>query len=205
MILHASHDDRRFRIEKTDAGYYLFVFERERCTHDYLQDTLVLAKECARERFGVPENGWSEAPPVDSNPLGDWDTLHNAAQRGDVVAVKAFLAKGSDIYAFDDISFTPLHHAAKEGHLELVTVLLESGADVNANEEAQIGNTPLGEIAGYCSLEMARRLIAAGADPTIRGWMQLSALDRAQERKKPEGRKVYELLIAAAKRFKRSN
>ena len=48
MILHASHDDRRFRIEKTDAGYYLFVFERERCTHDYLQNTLVLAKECAR-------------------------------------------------------------------------------------------------------------------------------------------------------------
>jgi ankyrin repeat protein len=137
--------------------------------------------------------------------MDDWDNLHHAAQRGDIDAVKEFLARGSDINAFDEISFTPLHHAAKEGHLDLVKVLLEAGADVNAHEEARIGNTPLGDIAGNCSLETARVLIAAGADPTIRGWMQLSALDRAQDRKKAEGRRVYELLVEAARRFKRSN
>jgi ankyrin repeat protein len=138
-------------------------------------------------------------------PMDDWDTLHYATQRGDIEVVKSFLAKGSNINAFDDISFTPLHHAANEGHLDLIKVLLEAGADVNAHEEARIGNTPLGEIAGNCSFEIARLLIAAGADPTIRGWMQLSALDRAEARKKAEGRKVYELLVEAAKRFKRSH
>lgn len=135
--------------------------------------------------------------------MNEWDNLHRAAQRGDIAVVKEFLARGEHINAFDEISFTPLHHAANEGHLDLVKLLLEAGADVNAHEEARIGNTPLGEIAGNCSLAMARVLIAAGADPTIRGWMQLSALDRARDRKKPEGRKVYELLVEAGKRFKR--
>jgi ankyrin repeat protein len=137
--------------------------------------------------------------------MDDWDNLHRATQRGDIDAVRAFLARGSDINAFDEVSFTPLHHAASEGHLDLVKVLLEAGADVNAHEEARVGDTPLGHTAGNCSLEMARVLIAAGADPTIRGWMQLSALDHAESRKKAEGRKVYELLVEAAKRFKRSS
>ena len=136
--------------------------------------------------------------------MDDWDTLHYAAQRGDIEVVKSFLAKGSDINAFDEVSFTPLHHAVREGHLELVKVLLGAGADVNAHEEARIGDTPLGEVAGNCSFEMARVLIAAGADPTIRGWMQLSALDRAAQRKKKQGREVYELLVKASSRFKRT-
>ena len=131
--------------------------------------------------------------------MDDWDTLHYAAQRGDIEVVKSFLAKGSDINAFDEVSFTPLHHAVREGHLELVKVLLGAGADVNAHEEARIGDTPLGD-----SFEMARVPIAAGADPTIRGWMQLSALDRAAQRKKKQGREVYELLVKASSRFKRT-
>ena len=64
MILQVSHDGRRFRIGETNVGIYVYVFERDQCTHDYLEDTLVLAKECARERFGVPENSWSEIPPA---------------------------------------------------------------------------------------------------------------------------------------------
>lgn len=52
MILHASHDDRRFRIEETNDGFYVYVFEGDQCTQDYLQETLVLAKEFAREHLG---------------------------------------------------------------------------------------------------------------------------------------------------------
>lgn len=45
-----------------------------------------------------------------------------------------------------------------------------------------------------------KTLLAQGADPTIRGWMQLSALDRAGKRQKDEGRRVYELLSRHAQR-----
>jgi hypothetical protein len=46
---------------------------------------------------------------------------------------------------------------------------------------------------------MASRLIDAGADPTLAGWMQLTALHRASERRDAEGERVLKLLKAAAK------
>ena|SRR5882757_5986709 len=56
LVLHASHGGRTFKIEEdVSAGFYVYAFEGEKCTHDSLQDTLALAKECAREEFGVPE------------------------------------------------------------------------------------------------------------------------------------------------------
>jgi ankyrin repeat protein len=103
--------------------------------------------------------------------------------------------------AFDDsLSRTPLHYAAIGGHTAVVRYLIEAGADVNLREEEKIGNTVLAEIAQSCSLEMATILIEAGADPTIPGWMRLTALDRSEKRKKPEGQQVHKLLCEAAKR-----
>jgi len=62
VVLEASHAGRRFRIEQDGtAGFYIYAFEGEHCTHDYLQDTLEFAKKCAREEFGVPEDAWHEA------------------------------------------------------------------------------------------------------------------------------------------------
>jgi ankyrin repeat protein len=130
--------------------------------------------------------------------------LHYAALKGDVAGLTALLDEGVDPNAFDDAAFTPLHHAAEKEHLQAVTVLLQRGADVNAHDESRIGDNPLGQVAGHCSLAMAKLLIDAGADPTIRGWMQLCALDRASERKKPEGRQVYDLLCKAAARLKKA-
>ncbi len=115
--------------------------------------------------------------------------------------MKELLAQGHDPNAFDDVAFTPLHHAAYHGHLEIIRLLLSAGADINAHDESRIGNSPLGEVAGKCSFAVAQALVAAGADPTIRGWMQLCALDRAKERKKEEGKQVYELLCNAACKF----
>lgn len=129
------------------------------------------------------------------------DDLHDAACLGDVSAVKSLLAEGHDPNAFDEISFTPLHYAADKGHLEIIRLLLQADAEINAYDESYIGNTPLGHVAGNCSLAVAKALLAAGADPTIRGWMQLCALDLAKDRKKEEGRRVYELLCNASRKF----
>jgi len=61
VVLEASHAGRRFVIEEDKAaGFYIYAFEGERCTHDYLQDTLEIAKRFARERFGVAEDAWHE-------------------------------------------------------------------------------------------------------------------------------------------------
>ena len=68
-------------------------------------------------------------------------------------------------------------------------VLLEAGADVNASEEARIGNTPLREVAAECSLAVAKCLVDAGADPRIPGWMQLTALHKAEGRKDDQGQR----------------
>lgn len=42
------------------VGFYLYVFEGDKCIHDYLQDTLDLAMECAWEDFGVPKSAWKK-------------------------------------------------------------------------------------------------------------------------------------------------
>ena len=61
ILMRAIHGERRFRIEFAGEGigYYLYVYDGERCTHDYLQDTLDLARDCAFEMFGVPRESWT--------------------------------------------------------------------------------------------------------------------------------------------------
>jgi len=57
--IQAEHGGRKFKIEEDiNAGFYVYVFEREKCTQNYLQDSLKLAKEFVREQFGVPEDAW---------------------------------------------------------------------------------------------------------------------------------------------------
>ena len=126
------------------------------------------------------------------------ERLHWAAAAGDLELVKALVAEGCDVNAFDDLGWTPLHHAAREEHLDVAAFLLAIGAQADARCEAMIGDTALRTVADTCSLDMARLLVAAGADPTIRGWMQINALDRAVTRRRGDGPAVYALLIAAA-------
>lgn len=140
----------------------------------------------------------------DMSALYEQERLHDAARSGDIEECKRLLEEGQQPNAFDGLGKTPLHYAAEGQHLEVMKLLLASGAGVNAHDERVIGNTPLGEVAGSCSFGVAKLLIDSGADPTIPGWMQLTAVHKAQERKRPEGLRVRHLLEQAARKFDRT-
>jgi ankyrin repeat protein len=127
------------------------------------------------------------------------ERLHRAAQDGDLGRVEELLKGGADVNAFDELGKTPLHYAAEKEHFTVVEYLLANGADVNAHHEPTISNTVLTDVAAACSLKMAQLLVDAGADPTIKGWMGLDALYHAQQRKRDEGQRVYELLLKTSK------
>ena len=126
------------------------------------------------------------------------EQLHRAARDGDLCRVRELLAAKYPVNRFDELGRTPLHHAVAGGYLAIVDALLRAGADVNAQDGRGIGDTPLAESAGSCSFEMAKRLIEAGTDPTLPGWMRLTAIHRAQDHKGPDGQQVLRLLKAAA-------
>ena len=72
------------------------------------------------------------------------DSLHDAAERGDVAAIKQLIAAGDDVNVRRSVkggSVTPLHFAAQEGHADIVEALVAAGADVNAMTIR--GHTPL--------------------------------------------------------------
>jgi ankyrin repeat protein len=133
----------------------------------------------------------------------DWYTreqLHFAAIDGNLSRAQELIASGYNVNAFDDgLRYTPLHYAAKGEFLALARYLISVGADVNARDEARIGETPLGAASYACSYEMAKLLVDAGADPSIPGWMGLTAVHRAKDRKDDEGQQVFDLLIKTAR------
>jgi len=103
--------------------------------------------------------------------LGLWEpgegtrhlNLYEAAESGDIEAVKQHLADGTDIeLKCTGCGSTALGHAAKYGHNEIAELLIENGADVDAKDED--GSTPLHLAALMGYKEIAELLIAKGAD-----------------------------------------
>jgi ankyrin repeat protein len=131
------------------------------------------------------------------------EQLHAAAAEGDLARVDELLRRGYRPNRFDGLGRTPLHHAAAHGHLAVAERLIRAGANVNAHDDRMIGDTPLGASVPDCSYAMAKLLIDAGADPTIPGWMQLSALDRVARRADTAAPRIRRLLEAAAPRSRR--
>nr|WP_315487666.1 ankyrin repeat domain-containing protein [uncultured Undibacterium sp.] len=78
------------------------------------------------------------------SPETDVDTrLHEAAEAGDLLAVKSLLSQGCAINAIDICGRTPLHFAAGNNQLGMVEYLVSVGADVNGQADAKDGKITL--------------------------------------------------------------
>jgi uncharacterized protein len=96
---------------------------------------------------------WAAVAP---SPVAD------AAEKGDIGAVRALLAKKADVNAPQPDGATALHWAAYSNNLALADVLIKGGADVKlANHD---GATPMSLAATNGSAAMIERLLNAGAD-----------------------------------------
>ncbi len=82
----------------------------------------------------------------------DERALCQAAEQGDLVTLRALIAKGTDVDAVnpDSYAFTPLLHAIKSDRPEAVRLLLQAGANVNYTRKKYRDNkTPLLMAVGY--------------------------------------------------------
>ncbi|MBK8574587.1 MAG: hypothetical protein IPN90_02530 [Elusimicrobia bacterium] len=52
--------ERKFVIQqdRPEVGFYLFVYENNKCVQDHLQDDLETVKRFALEEFSVPYESW---------------------------------------------------------------------------------------------------------------------------------------------------
>jgi len=105
-------------------------------------------------------------------------SIHDAARRGDIVAVKQHLAAGTDVNAKAS-NGTPLHLAATFGHKEIAELLIDKGVDVNA-VGGLLGWTPLHWAASEGRKEVAELLIAKGADVNAKDEDGKTPLDWAE-------------------------
>jgi len=134
--------------------------------------------------------------------------VHQAAENGYTEALKELLLADGKVAlnVFDDMGRTPLICAVDNGRFAETSLLLDAGADANVHDTETISNTALSYAVQGGSLAMVQLLLRYGADPTIRGWMHLSALDRARRAATdgcaPEQRQILELLDEDAKRRK---
>jgi ankyrin repeat protein len=89
------------------------------------------------------------------------ETLYDAASRGDLLVVQAFIASGEDVNKTYN-GASPLFIASENGHLEVVKALIAAYADIN--KTMTDGAWPLYAASRNGRLEVVKVLLAAGAD-----------------------------------------
>ena len=93
--------------------------------------------------------------------------IHQAAERGDVAALRRELDDGVSPNALSGRGRTPLHYLCSRGdnpeaRVDCLHVLLEAGADIHAPDDPQ--RTPLHYAASQSNEEVVAALLEAGAD-----------------------------------------
>ena len=120
-----------------------------------------------------PEPPTAKAPDI---------SIYEAAEKGNIEAVKQHLAAGVDVNWKNIASLTPLHYAAHNGHKEIAELLIANGANVNAKMDNGFTSLHWAAIARNAHeghKEVAELLIAEGADVNAKDSSGATPLDWA--------------------------
>ena len=113
----------------------------------------------------VAEAATPEPPPEPPTAKAPDISIHEAAEDGNIEAVKQHLAAGADVNAKDGGGWTPLFYAAFSGRTEVAELLIAEGVDVNAKDN--LGTLRYAASGGH--KEIVELLIANGADVYAKG------------------------------------
>ena len=116
-----------------------------------------------------------EKPPAD---------IWQAAEKGDVEAIKGFLAKDNKIGDQNKNGYSILHIAARTGQTAVAEFALANGANINLPSNSK--KTPLHYTAQLNQLAMAKLLVEAKADLEAKDKKGRTALDLATGEAKRE-------------------
>eukprot|EP00808_Paulinella_micropora_P014537 g75808.t1 len=116
-----------------------------------------------------------------SGPLPSGTIMDNAA-KGDLEAVKKFVAAGTSVDSQDSYGETALHETARHGHDSIAAFLIDNKANVNIQAQGNNLWQPLHIAAKYGKLGVAQHLITAKAELNLKdGLGQTPLLQAAQE------------------------
>ena len=122
----------------------------------------------------------AQEKPEEKPPADIWQ----AAENGDIEAIKGFLAKDNKIDDQNKDGYSILHIAVRSGQAAVAEFALANGADINLRSNSK--KTPLHYTAQYNQLALAKLLVAAKADLAAKDKKGRTALDLATGEAKRE-------------------
>lgn len=126
----------------------------------------------------IVESLLAKGAAVDAKNYSGETPLHVAGQLGHLAIAETLLANKADVNAIDGKGETPLHYAASGRHVATVELLLRHKADVNVYGKS---GTPLLSAASVGAHEIAKLLLAAGADVNAQNEQGYAVLHYAAE------------------------
>lgn len=124
----------------------------------------------------------------------DESPLMLAALRGYVEICAQLIERDADV---NKPGWAPLHYAATNSHVPVMQLLLDQHAYIDA--ASPNGSTPLMMAAMYGNASGVKMLLEAGADPTIKNDLGLTAIDFAERVKKTDSTTIIAAFIRAGR------
>ena len=114
-----------------------------------------------------------------TQPKSNEVSFFDAAAKGDVDAMKVFLAKGQNIDAKKNDNVMAIGLAALFGHMDAVRFLIDEGAKVNV--QTADGGTPLHGPSFLGRADIVKVLLEAGANVNVKNKNGLTPLDECSD------------------------